>query len=356
MRQSIIYVHGKGGSAEEAEHYKPLFPNGEVIGFDYRSQTPWEAKEEFPAFFAAQRQRCDHLTLIANSIGAFFSLSALDETLVDRAYLISPVADMENLIGNMMRWANVTEQELAEKQEIATDFGETLSWDYLCYVREHPISWNVPTRILYGEHDNLTSIETVSAFAERCHAKLTVMPGGEHWFHTEAQMRFLDHWLKRGSVVAVRYAVRDELQRINELRRVVSELHIEGRPDIFRPDFCEELQQHVYQAFEASDADVIAACVEDVPCGFAVVKYIDKTESAYMCAQRFYHIEEFGVDERYRRCGIGTALLNFCKAEAKRLGFDRLTLDVWSFNEAAQKFYEAEGFQPYRHFLEIRNE
>ena len=48
----VIYVHGKGGSAEEAEHYKPLFPDSEVIGFDYRAQTPWEAKEEFAHFFA----------------------------------------------------------------------------------------------------------------------------------------------------------------------------------------------------------------------------------------------------------------------------------------------------------------
>ena len=195
MKESIIYVHGKGGSAEEADHYKPLFPNGEVIGFDYRSRTPWEAKKEFPAFFAQQRQRCDRITLIANSIGAFFAMSALDETLVDRAYLISPVVDLEKLIGNMMQWAHVTERELAEKREIATDFGETLSWDYLCYVRRHPIAWNVPTQILYGEHDNLTDIETVSAFAERHHAKLTVMSGGEHWFHTEEQMQFLDAWI-----------------------------------------------------------------------------------------------------------------------------------------------------------------
>lgn len=197
MKESIIYVHGKDGSAEEADHYKPLFPNCEVIGFDYRSQTPWEAKEEFPIFFARQRQRCDRLILITGSIGAFFSMSALDETLVDRAYLISPVVDMENLIGNMMRWANVTEQELAQKREIPTDLGETLSWDYLCYVRAHPISWNVPTWILYGEHDNLTSMETVSAFARRHKAKLTVMPGGEHWFHTAEQMRFLDDWIKK---------------------------------------------------------------------------------------------------------------------------------------------------------------
>ena len=27
-------------------------------------------------------------------------------------------------------------------------------------------------------------------------AALTVMPGGEHWFHTEAQMQFLDRWLQ----------------------------------------------------------------------------------------------------------------------------------------------------------------
>ena len=254
----------------------------------------------------------------------------------------------------MMQWSNVTEQELAEKREIATNFGETLSWDYLCYVRQHPIIWNVPACILYGEHDNLTSIETVSAFAKQHHADLTVMPGGEHWFHTEEQMQFLDDWMKKEEkqAVTVRYAELPELPRVNELRMMVSELHAEGRPDVFRVGFCEELQHRVYQAFESPGADVIVACVENEPRGFAVVQYIDKPESAYMRAQHFYHIEEFGVDERYRRCGIGTALLCFCKAQAKHRGFDRVTLDVWTFNESAQKFYAAAGFQPYRSFLE----
>lgn len=52
MKDLIVYVHGKGGSAGEAAYYKTLFPNREVIGFDYRSQTPWEAKKEFFTFFA----------------------------------------------------------------------------------------------------------------------------------------------------------------------------------------------------------------------------------------------------------------------------------------------------------------
>ena len=37
--------------AEEAEHYKPLFPKSDVIGFDYKSQKPWEAKIEFSDFY-----------------------------------------------------------------------------------------------------------------------------------------------------------------------------------------------------------------------------------------------------------------------------------------------------------------
>lgn len=195
MKHIMIYVHGKGGSAAEAEHYKALFPEAEVLGFDYRAQTPWEAKAEFPQFFEKQRKQCDRLTLAANSIGAFFSMSSLDETLIDRAYFISPVVDMKNLIENIMLWTGVSERELAERQEIPTQFGETLSWAYLTYVREHPVLWQVPTRILYGAHDNLTSLETIRAFAEKTGAELTVMPDGEHWFHTERQMQFLDQWI-----------------------------------------------------------------------------------------------------------------------------------------------------------------
>ena len=177
MKEIVIYVHGKGGSAAEAGHYRPLFPDAEVVGFDYRAQSPWEAEAEFPPFFAAQRKRCDRLTLIANSIGAFFSMSALDAVLVDRAYLISPVVDMEKLIVDMLQRAGVREQELAEKQEIPTAFGETLSWKYLTYVRAHPIAWHVPTRIWDGAHDDLTAPKTISAFARRVGAELTVYLG-----------------------------------------------------------------------------------------------------------------------------------------------------------------------------------
>ena len=58
------------------------------------------------------------------------------------------------------------------------------------------MKWEVPTEILYGGRDDLTSYETVAAFAGKTEAKLTVMDNGEHWFHTEEQMRFLDEWIR----------------------------------------------------------------------------------------------------------------------------------------------------------------
>ena len=115
---AVIYIHGKGGSATECEHYKSLFPDCEVIGLDYQTFTPWETGKEI-------------------------------------AYFISPIVDMEKLITNMMQWANVTEQELESEGVIHTDF------------------------------------------ANKHQATLTVMEGGEHWFHTEDQMLFLDRWIKK---------------------------------------------------------------------------------------------------------------------------------------------------------------
>ena len=204
MKQLVVYVHGKGGSTGEADHYRPLFGGSEVVGFDYRAQTPWEAREEFPRHFERQRANCDSLTLIANSIGAFFCMTALSAKQVDRAFFISPIVDMESLIAGMMARANVTEEELRTRGEIPTASGETLSWDWLCDVRSHPLLWTVPTRILYGERDFLTPLETMSRFAARIGAPLTVMPGGEHWFHTPEQMAFLDAWIREAFPRAVR--------------------------------------------------------------------------------------------------------------------------------------------------------
>ena len=195
MSTAVVYVHGKDGLVQEAEQFKTLFPECEVIGFDYMADNPWEAIPEFSTFFARLMPQYESIILIANSLGAYFSMESGIAPMIRKAFFISPIVDMEKLIQNMMSWKGVMEEELREQGVIPNEYGDDLSWEYLTYVREHPVDWDVPTEILYGDQDNLTSLETMTGFAEKHHAGLTVMQGGEHWFHTEEQMRFLDEWV-----------------------------------------------------------------------------------------------------------------------------------------------------------------
>ena len=196
MKGSVLYIHGKGGSAAESEHYIPLFPGRNVTGLDYQTVSPWDSGAEIGEAVRRLKGEYDDIILIANSIGAYFCMNAGIDGMIGKAYFISPIVDMERLILDMMGWAGVTEERLKAEGVIATAFGEDLSWDYLRYVREHPVKWEAPTEILYGGRDGLTSYESISAFAEEHGAKLTVMENGEHWFHTEEQMQFLDAWIR----------------------------------------------------------------------------------------------------------------------------------------------------------------
>ena len=196
MKDLVLYLHGKGGSAEESAHFRPLFSNSEVIGLAYRSDVPWKAGTEISDAVNELQDRYGSIMLIADSIGAYFGMCAGIDRRIDRAYFISPIVDMERLIRDRMARVGVSEARLKAEGVIATDSGDDLSWEYLCYVREHPLTWRVPTEILYGSGDHLTAYETVRRFAKAHGANLTVMEGGEHWFHTEEQMRFLDAWIR----------------------------------------------------------------------------------------------------------------------------------------------------------------
>ena len=197
MSKGLLYIHGKNGSPTEAEHYRKLFPGYEVVGLDYAAETPWEAQAEFSRKFDLFKARHDHVEVVANSIGAYFAMHSLSGKTIEKAYFISPIVDMEKLIGDMMTMAGVSEAQLIEKGRIETSFGETLSWEYLSWVRDHPVTWTIPTAILCGDNDLLQPLQSIRDLADRIGAELTVMEGGEHWFHTKEQMAFLDSWITK---------------------------------------------------------------------------------------------------------------------------------------------------------------
>ena len=150
----------------------------------------------------------------------------------------------------------------------------------------------------------------------------------------------------------VRFAMPQDAEAINVLRKEVNDLHVAGRPNHFKAGFGKELQDHVYM-YLAGGFGYAAVDEEDGQIiGMVMVDYIDRPESPYRYAERFAHIAEICVDEKHRRQGVGKRLLDFVKADAKAKGFSRIELDVWAFNDALA-FYEAEGYTVFRRYLEL---
>ncbi len=151
----------------------------------------------------------------------------------------------------------------------------------------------------------------------------------------------------------VRSANLKDLDQINYLRKQVNDIHVENRPDIFRPGFCQELQDYAMEMINAADKDILVCERDGIICGIICAEYIHRKESPYNKEHCFYHIEEIVVDEKCRRQGIATELMDFAKSEAKRLGMPRVVLDVWAFNDDALAFYESVGMHVFRRWLEM---
>lgn len=208
--RGYVFLHGQMGCKEEAEAFAQVTcPKGyQVLSIDLPGHgerqgrreelLPWTAVPDIQTALSWTERRWRTTALRATSIGAYLALQAFDTP--ERVLLVSPVLDMESLIMTMMDWAGVTEDQLRERGEITTSFGRTLSWKYLCWVREHLANdWTCPVRILYGSGDDLTPRRTVDEFVHRHDARLTVLEGGEHWFHTPEQLAVLRAWEERES-------------------------------------------------------------------------------------------------------------------------------------------------------------
>ena len=117
----FLYIHGKMGCKEEAARFAEIVcPKGyQVLSIDLPGHggrtgemerfVPWEVVPELQAVYAFAQKRWKKISLYANSIGAYFSLLAVQEAKLEKSLFVSPILDMEKLIRDMMGWAGVTQ-------------------------------------------------------------------------------------------------------------------------------------------------------------------------------------------------------------------------------------------------------
>lgn len=204
-----IYVHGKMGCKENAEHFAEIaIEKGyQVISFDLPEHgerknedypiMPWNAVKDLQCISDYAMKQWVSVNLYACSLGVYFSLLAYKDMDIKKALFQCPVLNMERLIFDMMQWFNVTEEQLRVEKEIGTPIGETLSWDYLTYSKEHAVDqWKCQTYILYPSKDNLTPKEVVDEFADKHLVNLSVLDGAEHYFTERRYLEQLELWLR----------------------------------------------------------------------------------------------------------------------------------------------------------------
>ena len=138
-----LYVHGQHGCKEEAEDFAEIAVNygWQVLSIDLPEHgergaetncfDPWHVVPELAEVMDVSKRQWETISLRANSIGAWFSMLAFEKERLESCLFVSPILDMHNLIANMMRWADVSRERLEQEKMIDTNFGHTLSWEYL---------------------------------------------------------------------------------------------------------------------------------------------------------------------------------------------------------------------------------
>ena len=151
----------------------------------------------------------------------------------------------------------------------------------------------------------------------------------------------------------IRFANENELARLNELRKQVSDIHAVGKPEVFKPGFSQEMEDFLYRIWNDPEQEIAVAEKDGVICGFAVLHHISRPENPAKWKQDHLDIDELGVDEAFRRQGVATEMLAFIREYAEKKGFRRIELNVWEFNKDALAFYEEAGFSTFRRYMEL---
>ncbi len=147
----------------------------------------------------------------------------------------------------------------------------------------------------------------------------------------------------------IRKATPSDLDGINKLLRQVLMVHHNGRPDLFKADVKKYTDEELLEII-ADDARPIFVGVDGAEnvLGYAFCVYQQHINDNVLTDVKTLYIDDICVDEGARGQHVGTKIYEFVKAFAKAEGFYNVTLNVWSLNPVAQKFYESLGMKPYK--------
>lgn len=144
----------------------------------------------------------------------------------------------------------------------------------------------------------------------------------------------------------IRNAEEKDIPRIIELLGQVLKIHADIRPDIFIPDTTKYTAKELTELLQNEEKPIyVAVNEEDVCLGYAFCQLKKQPFSNNMVQFQSLFVDDLCVDQWARGQHIGESLFEYIKQKAKEMGCYEVTLNVWTGNTSAEKFYEKMGMK-----------
>ena len=147
----------------------------------------------------------------------------------------------------------------------------------------------------------------------------------------------------------IRRATKNDLDGVNKLLKQVLMVHHNGRPDLFKPNVKTYTDEQLLEIFEDDTRPVFVGVNEDNNVlGYAFCVFQQHVNDNVLTDIKTLYINDICVDENVRGQHVGKQIYEYVIDYARKEGFYNITLNVWSLNPAAIKFYESMGLVPYK--------
>ena len=150
----------------------------------------------------------------------------------------------------------------------------------------------------------------------------------------------------------IRRAIVTDIEVINNLLSQVLEIHAKGRPDIFKTGTKKFSDEELLELIKDDNKPIFVYEENGKVLGYVFVEYEIERNSHSKQDRKSLFIEDFCVDEKYRKKGIATELFKYCELLAKKEKCNSITLNVWHLNNGAIAFYEKMGMNPLKTIME----
>ena len=151
----------------------------------------------------------------------------------------------------------------------------------------------------------------------------------------------------------IRRAEEKDIPKISDLLLQVCLVHHSGRPDIFKVGRKYSKEELSVLLQDSSRPILVYTDESDAVLGYCFCIFQQHKDNAVLTDIKTLYIDDLCVDENRRGERVGRALYEAAVALARESGCYNLTLNVWSCNPSALRFYEAMGLLPQKIGMEL---